>query len=45
MKSTNTFRANVFLYFRKSRFNLDEKHDFIIEMAPLKYARIKVNLD
>lgn len=30
------------LYWRKARFYLDDSHDFVIEMAGLKYARIKV---
>jgi hypothetical protein len=33
----------VRMYYRKVRFYLDENHDFTIEMAPLKYARVKVN--
>ena len=32
----------VKLFWRKARYYLDESHDFIIEMSPLKYARIKV---
>jgi hypothetical protein len=34
----------VRMYYRKARFYLDENHDFTIEMAPLKYARVKVSL-
>jgi hypothetical protein len=32
----------VRLYWRKARFYLDDLHDFVIEMAGLKYARLKV---
>lgn len=33
----------VRLFWRKARYYLDESHDFIIEMSPLKFARIKVS--
>lgn len=34
----------VRLYLRKARFYLDESHDFVIEMASLKCARIKIQV-
>jgi hypothetical protein len=42
MKTGNENANEVRMYYRKARFYLDENHDFTIEMAPLKYARIKV---
>ena len=30
------------LYYRKSKFYLDNEHDYVLEMAPLHFARISV---
>jgi len=42
LKKGIELKRAVRLYWRKARYQLDERHDFILEMAPLKNARIKV---
>ena len=42
MKNGVNVKSGVRMYYRKTRFYLDDLHDFIIEMAPLKYALLKV---
>ena len=32
------------LYYRRARFYLDDEHDYVLEMAPLHFARISVSL-
>jgi hypothetical protein len=42
MKTGANPKNAVSMYYRKARFYLNECHYFTIEMAPIKYARIKV---
>ncbi len=42
LKNGANLETSVRLYWRKARFYLDSNHEFVIEMASLKYARIKV---
>ena len=42
MKNGVNVKSGVRMYYRKTRFYLDDFHDFIIEMAPIKYALLKV---
>ena len=44
MKNGTDLNTSIRLYSNKARFYLDEKHDFLIEMAPIKYARIKIQI-
>ena len=32
------------LYYRRAKFYLDDEHDYVLEMAPLHFARISVSL-
>ena len=44
MKNGVNVKSAVRMYYRKSRYYLDDLHDFVIEMAPLKKALLKVDL-
>ena len=44
LKSGANWQTAVKLFYRKARFYLDENHDFILEMAPVKYARIRIQI-
>ncbi|RMZ96122.1 neuralized PATS1 [Brachionus plicatilis] len=44
MKNGSDVNKSVKLYSNTARFYLDEKHDFVIELAPIKYARIKIQI-
>ena len=42
MKNGVNVKSAVRMYLRKTRFYLDELHDFVIEMGPIKKALLKV---
>ena len=44
LKAGANWQTAVKLFYRKARFYLDENHDFILEMAPLRYARIRIQV-
>lgn len=44
MKNGSNASQSVKLYSNTARFYLDDNHEFVIELAPIKYTRIKIQI-